>query len=951
MQYLLESAFCLALFYAFYLLVLRRETFFQINRWYLLLTPVLAFGIPALNIRLEQPPAPVMMDAVKLPAPAPMVEWPSVVERVQTAPRAVSHVMNRPVWSLQLGDVLWCIYGAVAALFLLRLAWQIIAMIRFIRRCRKDTDQRLMMAEDGDGGSPASFFGYVFWQPGVLPESERRLLLEHEMVHVRQWHSLDLILIEILIALQWFNPLLYLYRRSLREVHEFIADDYVVRRTRQRYAYAGLLVQYQTAGNRAQPGLVNTFHSLIKNRLIMLAKRPSDPLRRVKYLFALPLLGALMLLFSFRLVERLQDVRNTTELLEQYAAGLSEVVIAAERPNGVEPTPYIFYWGAFQAKFNYASATKEYFAEIHISPDEFREAIKREPRLWTGETLLQRLSMVINGQEIKSDYYNPEIYKATLPALQDMAGKLTDTDYIKAGNITLPEGKSGEIFIFLDGARPGWIPKDNAEPNKRSPVITEVLWGKRSFTLMEDRYVTISEFWDIIGSQPLIRYKDAPERTPTMFNLAISNAGNPVLRYNADEKDAYDLETLRERLRAHEQKIKPGAVVRIAAWDAYEKALRQASMDTIITFDPVTYQQTTMYVSNNGGLRPAPAASELIALRLVADADPRRLMRESGARNFSFEWGPYSASFPNRMYGESYVQSGTGEHLYVDPRVESHSNKLTKKDILQMLRTPSKLFMGNATLTDFNFTLDYKGYGTLIKDGVVPEDLIRTLERDLQAGESIRLTGFQARTGTSRKVIATQAAFQHVTREYTAEKVEMIHVDRTSGTEALISLLMKPEDFKALQEKVADKPDIWFQYGEIDLSPVTFVLEIRNEDPKPALRPLVQRDTPEFYDYQPPYYANRLRPLVQRDTPEIGIRISPNPASEVATIHLTLPKAGEGLLTVTDLEGKLRFSVRTEFAAGDTPFQLPLHFLKGKGLFMVQIAMPYGSAGTKMVVE
>ncbi len=930
MQYLIESAFCLALFYAFYLLVLRRETFFQINRWYLLLTPVLAFGIPALNIRMEQPPAPVMVDAEKLPAPAPMVEWPSVVERVQTAPRVVTHVMERPVWSLQLGDILWCIYGAVAALLLLRLAWQIIAMIRFIRRCRKDSDQRLVMADDDHGGSPASFFGYVFWQPGVLPESERLLLLEHEMVHVRQWHSLDLILIEILIALQWFNPLLYLYRRSLREVHEFIADDYVVCRTRQRYAYAGLLVQYQTAGNRAQPGLVNTFHSLIKNRLIMLAKRPSAPLRRVKYLFALPLLGALMLLFSFRLVERLQEVRQTTELLEQYAAGLSEVVIAAERPHGVEPTPYIFYWGAFQAKFNYASATNEYFAEIHISPDEFREAIKREPRLWTGETLLQRLSMVINGQEIKSDYYNPEIYKTTLPAIQSMAEKLSDTDYIKAGNIKLPEGKSGEIFIYLDGAQPGWIPKANAEPNKQGPVITEVFWGKQSFAPMEDRYVTVGEFWDIIGSQPLIRYKDAPDRTPRMFNLAISNAGEPILRYNGGEKDAYDLEALRERLRAHEQKIKPGAVVHIAAWDAHDIdiALRQASMDTIITFDPVTYQQTTTYVTSNGSLRPAPAASELIALRLVTDADPRRLMRESGARSFRVEWGPYSASFPNRMYGESYVQSGTGEHLYVDPRVESHSNKLTKKDILQMLRTPLTLFMGNVALTDFNFTLDYKGYGTLITDGVVPEDLIRRLERDLQAGESIRLTGFQARTGASRKAIATQAAFQHVTREYTAEKFEMIPIDRRSGTEALISLLMKPEDFKALQEKVAGKPDIWFQYGEIDLSPVTFVLEIRNEDPKPA-----------------------LRPLVQRDTPEIGVRISPNPASEVATIHLTLPRAGEGLLTVTDLEGKLRFSVRTEFAAGDTPFQLPLHFLKGKGLFMVQIAMPYGSAGTKMVVE
>jgi hypothetical protein len=926
MQYLLESACCLALFYAFYLQALRRETFFQINRWYLLLAPVLAFGIPALNIRMEQPPAPVETAVEKFPAPAPLVEWPAVVERVQTAPRAVTHVLEQPVWSLQLGDILWWIYGAVAALFLLRLVWQIVAMIRFIRRCRKDPALGLVITDDRPDGSPASFFGYVFWQPGALPESERRLLLEHEMVHVRQWHSLDLIMIEILIALQWFNPLLYLYRSSLREVHEFIADEYVVRRTRQRYAYAGLLVQYQTAGNGAHPGLVNTFHSLIKNRLIMLAKRPSDPLHRVKYLFAMPLLAALMLLFSFRLVERLPEVRQTTELLEQYAAGLSKVVIAAERPNGVEPTPYIVYWGAFQAKFNYTSATKAYFAEIHISPEEFREAIKREPRLWTGETLLQRLFMEINGQEIKSDYYNPEIYKTTLPALQAMADKLSDADYLKVGNITLPEGKTGALFIFLDSTRPGWIPKANTESKQDGPVITEVLWGKRSFMPMEDRYVTVSEFWDIIGSQPLIRYKDAPERTPKMFNLAISNTGNPVLRYNADEKDAYDLDALRERLRAHEQKIKPGAVVWIAAWDAFDKASLQASVDTVITIDPVTHQQTSIYINKNGGL--VQSTSDLVAFRLVADADPRRLLNKSETRNFSFEWGPYSAAFPNRMHGESYVQPGSGEHLYTDEPVESHSNTLTKKDILQMLRAPSKLYRENELLTDFNFTLDYKGYGVLIQNGEVPEDLISKLERELQPGESIRLTGFQARTGASRKMIATQTAFQQVSGEVIVEKVEMVNIHRTPGDVPLISLLMKPDSYKALQDKLAGIPGIWFQYGEIDLSPVTFILEVRNEDPKPP-----------------------LRPLVQLDTPAIGIRISPNPASELATIHLSLPKAGEGLLTVTDLEGNLRFSIRTGFAAGDTPFKLPLHSLKGKGLFIVQIDMPYGSAATRMVVE
>lgn len=152
------------------------------------------------------------------------------------------------------------------------------------------------------------------------------------------------LLMQVLIALQGFNPLLYAYRRSLRAVQEYIADNHVVRRTRQRCAYASLLVRWQSTGKRAQPGLVNTFHSLIKKRLIMMAKPPSHPARRVKYLLLLPAFAALMLLFSFRLVERFPATAAALRSAEYYAARLSQITVSAKAISRAEPSPFILFW-------------------------------------------------------------------------------------------------------------------------------------------------------------------------------------------------------------------------------------------------------------------------------------------------------------------------------------------------------------------------------------------------------------------------------------------------------------------------------------------------------------------------------------------------------------------------------------------------------------------------------
>jgi hypothetical protein len=238
--YLLESGFCLACLYAFYLLALRRETFFQANRLYLVLAPAFSLLAPAIQVKLAVEPLPAQKTTI-------IAYVPQAMHRVQTAvPDAVNEALARPLWAFSVGDVAWGLYLAVAGLLALRLLVQLIRMMRYLLRARSRN-------ATADGIPVASFFGFIIWAPQAEAGAARRLMWEHELVHVRQWHSLDVVLLEALIVVQWFNPLLYLYRRSLREVHEFIADEVVVRRTGSRRAYAELLVSQTCRQAAAAP--------------------------------------------------------------------------------------------------------------------------------------------------------------------------------------------------------------------------------------------------------------------------------------------------------------------------------------------------------------------------------------------------------------------------------------------------------------------------------------------------------------------------------------------------------------------------------------------------------------------------------------------------------------------------------------------------------------------------
>ncbi|MFK7979744.1 MAG: M56 family metallopeptidase [Saprospiraceae bacterium] len=465
-QYLLESSFCLAIFYGFYHLFLKKETFFQLNRAYLLATPIAALSIPLLNISFQKDAPPESLEAFFYPAIQSANNLNEVVWEQMRAPS--------PVFSLSVADIIMAIYliGIFLMSFsLLKGLWN---LGRIIRRGKRSKNNEFTLVETQNNFPAASFFGYIFWNQQIT--DEQKLILEHEKVHIRQWHSLDVLLMEICVIIKWFNPLIYWFRNALKATHEYIADQYVIEQKSNVGEYATLLVN-QHKKQVATP-LTNTFYSLTKKRLHKMIQRPSQKIYAAKYLFVFPLVFGMMGLFSFNLLEEIPKVSegitemnsaigeivnktvfeiNQTTEKDQIAASEAAVKEHAEalaKTFAEAGTNRILYWGDLEIPLNKENGQPVPIIDVPIN--QFLMAYQKEPiaALEQGG-LFEKISFsLLNAQfnvsntiacKIISDTNNPSIFKEN-DCLKRFKNKF------KIGNIIsgyeLQIGEEGQRYKF-----------------------------------------------------------------------------------------------------------------------------------------------------------------------------------------------------------------------------------------------------------------------------------------------------------------------------------------------------------------------------------------------------------------------------------------------------------------------------------------------------------------------
>jgi beta-lactamase regulating signal transducer with metallopeptidase domain len=279
--YLLKVSLCLSLFLLLYGVALRHTTFFQLNRYYLVIGIVVSFIIPGITISwFAQPYDFSLTESIE-------TSW---IETIYTSPATkpvdvVDHTINYTF-------LLSMVYFIGALILLSRSVLFIIRLIRIINTSEMTYFNNVRIVKTKQSQA------FTFFHVILLPEHEiDQAILTHEKVHVTQRHWIDLLLIELTCVMLWFNPLIVLYRKAIQQQHEYLADSHTLESGIAIEQYLHCLLNHIQLENTFV--LVNKFYSKpIKDRIMMMTKNKTSMKFKSMYLLLIPALCLLLVAFS-----------------------------------------------------------------------------------------------------------------------------------------------------------------------------------------------------------------------------------------------------------------------------------------------------------------------------------------------------------------------------------------------------------------------------------------------------------------------------------------------------------------------------------------------------------------------------------------------------------------------------------------------------------------------------
>jgi len=298
MTYLLQVSTCWIFFFGIYLLFLRKETFFSINRYYLLGALLTGLVVPYLG--------------ALIPANEASLEVYQVMTQFSTIEVTQVDIVQEAAPIFTWTNLLWSIYILGGLVVFSRFIYGLNRIYQIYKSAEKTEKANYTLVESEIYHLPFSFFHFIFISKQLPLNSEVEKVLKHEELHANQWHSLDIVFTELLQVFFWFNPILIMYKGALRQSHEYLADAYVTK-DHNKNSYGRLLLQQSTSG--MEVALANQFfHSQIKKRITMMYKEKSKRSAMVKYLAAVPVLVAMLLIFSSNQMENSEP--ETTPTIE-----------------------------------------------------------------------------------------------------------------------------------------------------------------------------------------------------------------------------------------------------------------------------------------------------------------------------------------------------------------------------------------------------------------------------------------------------------------------------------------------------------------------------------------------------------------------------------------------------------------------------------------------------------
>ncbi|MBU3822469.1 carboxypeptidase-like regulatory domain-containing protein [Flavobacteriaceae bacterium XHP0103] len=317
MEYLLKVSAIIAIFYVCYKLFLQRDTFFEANRWFLMLGLLTSFVLPFIVIPIYIEYTPITVSGFPIN---------------EITPPAPTEKPFNPL------DYIPFVYGLGAAFFTVRFLVQLTSLAKLILKDKGRKESKFTFIETDDETPPFSFFNWIVYNPNQFNQEELAQIIAHEKTHAKQYHSIDILLTQICCVLLWFNPFIWLYNKDLKQNLEFIADKSTLNLYNCKKSYQYTLLK--TSMPSHQMALGNAFYNSltrlnvlgytftvigrngqVKKRIVMLHKSKSKKRNQLKYALVIPVLALFLMSFNTKevFIAKVSENNTTTkEVAETY---------------------------------------------------------------------------------------------------------------------------------------------------------------------------------------------------------------------------------------------------------------------------------------------------------------------------------------------------------------------------------------------------------------------------------------------------------------------------------------------------------------------------------------------------------------------------------------------------------------------------------------------------------